>query len=175
MKRIITLSLLAFTLCTSVACKNDTISVQTEISDPYVEKDSVFAVADKFHAAFKGKKTQDIKNLTLEKGFYMGTDPEEVFNQLAFENYLKDKLTNPAIGTIEYKIDRREINMDDNGQSAVIVDEFTPAVFTQNIPWRMTSHLVKKDGKWKFDFISLSMTPKNDVVPSVNAAAFQGE
>lgn len=173
MKKIITLLLLAFSLSAAIGCKNDKTSAQTEASDPETEKNAIFAVGDKFHTAFKAKKPQDIKALTVENGFYMGTDPEEVFNPTAFEKYLLEKLTNPAIGTIDYKIDRREVNIAENGQSAVLVDQFTLIAFTQYIPWRMTSHLIKKDGSWKFDFISLSMTPKNDVVPAVNMAAFQ--
>lgn len=174
MKRIITLLLLAFSMSAAIGCKKDKASAQTEASDPESEKTAIFAVADKFHKAFKAKKPQDIKALTIENGFYMGTDPDEVFSQLAFEKYLIEKLTNPAIGTIDYKIDRREVIFEDNGAGAVLVDQFKPIAFTQYVSWRMATHLVKKDGAWKFDFISLSMIPKNDVVPAVNAAAYQG-
>ena len=105
----------------------------------------------------------------------MGTDPDEVYNQQGFIDYLMKKLGNPAIGTITYEIDRRETVIDENGNGATLVDQFTPIVFTQNIPWRMTAHLTKKDGAWKFDFISLSMIPKNDVVPYINMAAHKDE
>jgi hypothetical protein len=177
MKRTITLLALALSLSMAVSCKDDKAKAETEntATDPEAEKSAIFATADKFHTAFREKKAEDIKNLTTETGVYMGTDPEEVYNQQSFRDYLMKKLNNPAIGTIEYKIDRREIVFEDNSKSAVVIDQFTPIAFTQNIPWRMVSHLVKKDGSWKFDFISLSMVPKNGVVPAINMAAYQGE
>lgn len=175
MKRTITLLALAMSLSMAVGCKNDKSRASTEQSnDTETIKKEVNAVADKFHAAFKAKKADDIKNLTTENGFYMGTDPEEVLNQQSFTNYLIAKLNNPAIGTINYEIDRREVILD-NADGVILVDQFTPIVFTQNISWRMATHLIKVDGKWKFDFISLSMIPKNDIVPAINMAAYQGE
>lgn len=177
MKKTITLLALALSLSMAVSCKGDKAKAETESTpiDPESAKSAIFATADKFHTAFRDKKAEDIKNLTTETGVYMGTDPEEVYNQQSFRDYLIKKLNNPAIGTIEYKIDRREIIFEDNSESAVLIDQFTPVVFTQNIQWRMVSHLVNRDGSWKFDFISLSMIPKNDVVPAINMAAYQGE
>lgn len=175
MKKTITLFALALSLSMAVGCKNDKTAAATENTSPDNIKTEVMAVADKFHTAFKAKKADDIKNITTDPGVFMGTDPEEVYNQQSFINYLIKKLGNPAIGTITYEIDRRETVIDENGNGATLVDQFTPVVFTQNIPWRMTSHLIKKDGVWKFDFISLSMIPKNDVVPYINMAAHKDE
>ena len=176
MKRTITLFALAITLSAFTACndtKKDTAAETTLTPD--AAKSESFAFADKFHEAFKKKDTKTIKEMTSNTGLYMGTDKAEVFNQDSFIQYLSNKLGNPAIGTIEYKIERRETVIDEGGQSVIINDEFTPVVFTQNIPWRMTARAIKKDGAWKFDFISFAMTPSNDVVPSINAAAYQGE
>ncbi|MHA3789223.1 nuclear transport factor 2 family protein [Flavobacterium hauense] len=178
MKKIISLLAIALSLYTAVACKEDKARTGIENEknvDPKSAKSDIFAVADKFHTAFRAKKAEDIKTLTTDTGFFAGTDPEEVFNQQTFIDYLRLKLTNPGIGTITYEIDRREIIFEDGGKGAILVDQFTPIVFTQNIPWRMTSHLVKKDGAWKFDFISFAMTPKNDVVPYINMAAHKEE
>lgn len=178
MKRTITLVALALSLSMAVAC-NDTKNSDgkdTETSaDPESAKKDIYAVADKFHEAFKSKKIVEISPLINENGFFMGTDPGEVFAKQSFENYLTKKLTNPAIGTITYEIDRREMLFEDSGDGVVLVDQFTPDVFTQNIQWRMATHLVKKDNVWKFDFISFSLIPKNDVIPAVNMATYQGE
>lgn len=177
MKKTITLLALALSLSiTVISCKDNKAKTETEnkVTDPESEKTAIFVTVDKFHTAFKTKKAEDVKNITTDTGFFAGTDPDEILNQQSFITYLMKKLTNPAIGTIEYEIDRREVIFGEDGDTAVIVDQFTPIVFTQNISWRMTGHLVKKDGAWKFDFISLSMVPKNDVVPAINMAAFQG-
>lgn len=178
MKKIFILSLfILFLSVVASSCKNDaeTTVNKEKTTSPETAKDEVFAVADKFHTAFKNKNIEEIKNLLTGEGFFMGTDPAEVYNSLSFTDYLNKKLRNPAIGTIEYTIDRRELVLDDDGNGAIIVDQFNPAVFTQNIPWRMCSHLIKKDNSWKFNFISFSLTPDNDVLPAVNMAAYREE
>ena len=178
MKRTITLLALALSLSMAVACsdtKNSDGKTTAAISDPQSAKNDILTVADKFHAAFKSKKIVEISPLINEKGFFMGTDPEEVFNKQGFENYLTQKLTNPAIGTITYEIERREMLFEESGDGVVLIDQFTPDVFTQHIQWRMVTHLVKKDNAWKFNFISFSLVPKNNVIPAVNMAAYQGE
>ncbi len=178
MKRIFTLSVvILFLSITTSSCKNDTEATinQETNSTPEAAKDEVFAVADKFHTAFKTKNIEEIKALITEDGFFAGTDPDEIYNPINYINYLNKKLMNPAIGTIEYSIDRREFILDDDGKGATLVDQFNPIVFTQNIPWRMCAHLVKKDNSWKFNFISFSITPNNDVLPAINMAAHQEE
>lgn len=178
MKRTITLLALVLSLSMAVGCndnKNTDGSTTEKNADPESAKADIYAIADKFHAAFKNKKIDELKMLIDDNGFFMGTDPGEVYSHQSFVDYLNKKLSNPAIGTINYKIDRREMIFEDNGEGVILVDQFTPDVFTQHIPWRMATHLVKKDNVWKFDFISFSLTPNNDVVPAINMAAYQGE
>lgn len=175
MKRIITLFTLALSLALTTSCeKNKTTSTEEtiETTDPATAKSEIIANMDKFHDAFRNKKAEDIKILLNENGLYCGTDPSETFGYEGFIQYLNLKLTNPAIGTIGYKIDRREISLDKNNPTnAIVVDQFKMDVFTQNIMWRMVSHLTKKDNVWKIDFISLTLVPENDIVPAINIAA----
>lgn len=176
MKRTLTLLALVLSLSTLVSC-NDKNKTMTNADGKTVTVDSdsirmeVGAFMDKFHEAIKNKKIEDVKSFIDTNGLYCGTDPNEVFSQPSFINYLNLKLNNPAIGTIDYKVDRREMMFDENNQSAVILDQFNMDVFTQNIPWRMVSRVVKKDNKWIINFISFSITPDNDVVQAINIAA----
>ncbi|RWX00531.1 nuclear transport factor 2 family protein [Flavobacterium cerinum] len=180
MKRTLTLLALVLSLSTLVSCndKNKT-TTNTDGTTVTVDTDSIrietAAFMDKFHETIKNKKIEDVKSFIDINGLYCGTDPTEIFSQPSFINYLNLKLNNPAIGTIDYKVDRREMMFDENNQSAVIVDQFNMDVFTQNIPWRMVSRVVKKDNKWIIDFISFSITPDNDVVQAINIAAEKKE
>lgn len=180
MKRTLTLFALVASLSVLISC-NDKKKSTTNADGTTVTVDAdsvrieVAAFMDKFHGAIKNKKIEEVKSFIDINGLYCGTDPTEVFSQPSFINYLNLKLNNPAIGTIDYKIDRREMMFDENNQSAVIVDQFNMDVFTQNIPWRMVSRVVKKDDKWIIDFISFSITPDNDVVQAINIAAHKKE
>lgn len=168
----LTLALFLTTLLSCEEKKTSTDDETAETTDPATAKSEIITSMDKFHEAFKNKKTDEIKKLISTNGLYFGTDPNEVFGYESFINYLNLKLTNPAIGTIAYKVDKREINFDkNNSTTAIVVDQFKPDVFTPNIIWRMVSHLVKKDGEWKINFISFSLIPDNDIVPIINMAA----
>lgn len=178
MKKTFTLLVLGLLLSMAVGCndkKNTTVNADGTTAT--VDSDSlrieIAAYMDKFHGAIKSKKTEDIKSLIDINGLYCGTDPNEIFSQPSFINYLNLKLTNPAIGTIEYKIDRREIITDENNQSAIVIDQFNMDVFTQNIPWRLVSRVVRKDNAWKIDFLSFSLTPDNDIIHAINIAAYK--
>lgn len=176
MKRALTLLTLVLSLSMAVSCSDKKTTVtNADGTTVTVDQDSlkieVVTFMDKFHDALKNKKIEEIKKLIDINGLYCGTDPTEIFSQPSFINYLNLKLNNPAIGTIEYAIDRREMIFDENNQSAIVVDQFKMDVFTQNIPWRMVTRVIKKDNVWKTDFISFSITPDNDVIHAVNIAA----
>lgn len=180
MKKTFTILVLGLSLSLAVGCndkKNTTVNADgtTATVDADSTRIEVATFMDKFHEAIKNKKIEEVKGFIDINGLYCGTDPTEIFSQPSFINYLNLKLNNPAIGTIDYKIDRREMMFDENNQSAVIVDQFNMDVFTQNIPWRMVSRVVKKDDKWTIDFISFSITPDNDVVQAINIAAYKKE
>lgn len=178
MKRTLTLFALVASLSVLISCNDKKKSAtNADGTTATVDSDSlrieIAAYMDKFHDAIKSKKTEDIKSLIDINGLYCGTDPNEIFSQPSFINYLNLKLTNPAIGTIEYKIDRREIITDENNQSAIVIDQFNMDVFTQNIPWRLVSRVVRKDNAWKIDFLSFSITPDNDMIHAINIAAYK--
>lgn len=174
MKRTITLFAIALTLTALTGCEN---KKQTEIEntvDPEKSRNEIMKLSEKFHAAYKAKNIQSIKDmLIIGNGVYCDTDPDEIFSREPFLQHLTKKLVNPAIGTIDYKIDYQDILIDDNGTGAMMIENYKINIFSQFIPWRMVSHVTWKDGTWKYDAISFAITPSNDVLPAVNAAAYK--
>jgi len=174
MKKIITLLALAVALTATTSCtdKKDS-STKEKKTDIEQTRTEIVSVTEKFHAAYKAKDVQSIKALLLDTGVYADTDPNEIMSRDPFVQHLMQKLQNPAVGTIDYKIDQQEIVFDDAITGAMVIEKYKMNIFSQFIPWRMVSHLIWKNGAWKYDFISISLTPPNDVLPAVNAAAYK--
>lgn len=174
MRKTITLLALAFTLAATTACNDKHNADTTEkTADAEKTRNEVVKLTEKFHAAYKARQVDPIKAMLLDNGLYCDTDSEEIFSREPFIQHLTRKLQNPAVSIIEYKIDQQEIIFNEAMDEATIIEKYKINIFSQFIPWRMVSHVVWKDGSWKYDFLSFSLTPSNDVLPAVNAAAYK--
>lgn len=174
MKRTITLLTLMLSLTAITGCTDKHNSATAEkTKDADKTRAEVREISEKFHTAYKAKQIETIKGMLLDNGSYSDTDHTEIFSYEPFIQHLNRKLLNPAIGTIQYKVDFQEIIFNTDMDEATIIEQFNINIFTQYIPWRMVSHVVWKDNTWKYDIISFSLTPSNDVLPAVNMAAKQ--
>jgi hypothetical protein len=69
-----------------------------------------------------------------------------------------------------YSVDKREIRIAADGNSAIALEQFYMKVMTQKIPCRLIFHVVKSGDNWMIDFLSWSLIPKNeDLVKLDNA------
>ncbi|MGQ3088317.1 nuclear transport factor 2 family protein, partial [Flavobacterium sp.] len=94
---------------------------------------------DSFHSALKNKKANDFKNLLDPNGLYCGTDPSEMHNRDAYAQEMAEFLNDPTIGTIAYTVDLRQIRVAEDGNSAVIVEQYKMDLVSPEIPWRLVS------------------------------------
>ena len=174
MRKIIILLGLALSL--AMGCEQKTISPEgTEAatekpSDPETRKTEVVALMDSFHSALKNKKANDFKNLLDPNGLYCGTDPTETHNRDTYAQEMAEFLNDPTIGTIAYTVDLRQIRVAEDGNSAVIVEQYKMDLVSPEIPWRLVSHAVRKDGVWILDFLSFTLVPTNAQQALINNA-----
>jgi hypothetical protein len=70
----------------------------------------------------------------------------------------------------DYSIDKREIRIAADGNSAVSVEQMIMEVFSQKMPLRIVYHLVKNGDDWLIDFISWSFIPNNEDLGKLNKA-----
>jgi ketosteroid isomerase-like protein len=133
-------------------------------------KKEVSAMMDQFHATMFNKDASAQMSLLTEDGTFCGTDPGEVWDKKTLSDYMTKAFSDTAMVIMPYTIDKREIKIDDDGQCAFILDQFTFDAISQKIPVRFTAHAVKQDDKWMIDFSSMALIPKNEDMMKLNEA-----
>lgn len=71
---------------------------------------------------------------------------------------------------IDITVDKREIRIAEDGNSAIAFEQMFLKPFSQNIPVRTVYHLVKDNNTWLIDFTSTGFIPNNDDIDKLNKA-----
>ena len=148
------------------ACQTKTKIVPV---DTAAAKVAVTTVLDKYNSAMKGKDINVLMTLLTEDGLYCGTDSKEFLDKTALSNMMNQTLADTSL-VFDYSIDKREIRIAADGNSAVSVEQMFVKVFSQKMPMRIVYHLVKNGDNWLIDFISWSFIPNNEDLGKLNKA-----
>ena len=165
MKRLCILSVLAFLLIINPP------ELQSKRKPANLEEaqKAVNLLMDNFADRLKARNAGELAELLSEDGRYYGTDPGELLCKLAmYDTWSRQFADNSQ--NLDYTVDKRYIRVSPDGNSALVVEQFTLRQYTPNIPWRMISHAVKTGRHWKLDFISWNLTPKNEDIAKLNKA-----
>lgn len=148
------------------------IQAKNKTADLKAAQTEVNVLMDRYTNSLKSKNAKALSELLTEDGQFYGTDPTESFCKLAlietWTQMFADKSTD-----LTYSLDKREIRVSPEGKSALIVEQFSLKGVTPRIPWRMVSHALKSGKNWKFDFISWTLTPRNEDIAKLNQALDQ--
>ena len=131
-------------------------------------KKEATAMLDNYHGAMKNKNASEMSNLFAEDGLYCGTDPNELWDKEAFSDYIRKAFADTSV-VINYTVERRKVRVSPDGQSAIAVEQFIDA-YSPKILVRVVSHLVRDSVRWKLDFTSWALVPKNEDIPRINQA-----
>ena len=144
-------------------------TTEAEPVDLTAAKNAVNTVLDNYYEATEAKDIDTIANLLTDDGLYCGTDPEEFWNKEECLKLIEEMFSNESL-VLKVSIDKREIRMAADGNSATCVDQYTWEQISQKIPLRTIFHFVKIGDDWKNDFISWSLVPKNADLPKLDKA-----
>jgi len=135
-------------------------TTETEPVDLTAAKNAINTQLDNQQQAFIAKDFDAIKIMYADDGLYCGTDPGEFWDK---ERMLKSlgQMFEDESSVTNYSVDKREIRVDADGNSATFVEQYNLNPLCENIPIRSTGHFVKIGDDWKIDFISWSLIPKN--------------
>jgi hypothetical protein len=71
---------------------------------------------------------------------------------------------------IDVTVDKREIRIARDSNSAIALEQMFMQPFSQKIPVRTVYHLVKDNNTWLIDFTSTGFIPNNEDIGKLNKA-----
>ena len=164
MKRTFYLILFVVIIITACQTKTKIVSVDTAAA-----KVAIISMLDRFSSAMKAKDSNAIMTLLTDDGLYCGTDSKELLNKADLLNVMNQVFADTSYSPI-YSIDKREIRIANDGNSAIAVEQMFDKSFSQKIPFRMVYHLVKNNENWLFDFVSWNIIPNNEDLGKLSKA-----
>jgi uncharacterized protein (TIGR02246 family) len=162
MKKIYYLLLVAAMIITACQTKTKIVPVDTAAA-----KVAVTALLEKYNSAMKAKDANTLMTLLTEDGLYCGTDSKELLSKAELSNMMNQTLADTSL-VMNYAIDKREIRIASDGNSAIALEQMFFKAFSQKIPIRMIYHLVKNNDNWLFDFVSWNFIPNNEDLGKLN-------
>ncbi len=132
-------------------------------------KASVAALLDKYDSAFRAKDAPAAIALLAGEGLFCGSDPSEIWNKKQISAILTQGFADASM-TIDFAVDKREIIVSEDENSAVAIEQLYFRTFSPNIMWRIIFHAFKSGEDWKLDFISWNFIPKNEDIKKLNKA-----
>jgi ketosteroid isomerase-like protein len=151
---------------TITACQTKTKIVPV---DTAAAKEAVTKFLEKYHSAFKAKDANAIMILLTDNGLYCGTDSKELLDKASLSNMMNQTLADTSF-KVNYSINKREIRIAADGNSAIAVEQMFFKAFSQKMPIRIVYHLVKNNDNWLFDFVSWNFIPNNEDLGKLNKA-----
>lgn len=71
---------------------------------------------------------------------------------------------------IDISVDKREIRIAKDGNSAIAFEQMFLIPYSQKLPVRTVYHLVKENNTWLIDFTSTGFIPRNEDIDKLNKA-----
>ena len=132
-------------------------------------KVAVSATLDKYHSGMIAKDANIMIPMLADNGLYCGTDSKEFYDKPTLSNEMTKMFSDTTL-KIKYLIDKREIRVAADGNSAMAVDQNVVNFISPKIPIRWVFHLTKTGDNWLIDFFSLSLIPHNEDLGKLNKA-----
>ncbi len=149
---------------TSCQQKPATVVVDTEAI-----KAELTIFMDEYSVAYKAMDINKMTAFCTDDALFLGSDPSEFWSKQQITDYFMAQGLDSTM-KLEYVIDRREILVAADGNSAIVVEQFVLPIISPNMPVRCINNVVKVSDGWKFDLLSWNVIPRNEDIPVINAA-----
>jgi ketosteroid isomerase-like protein len=138
-------------------------------ADLTAAKVAVTKALDSHWTAVKAKDANAVMALLTDDVLSCGTDPEEFWNKTDMYANIRQMFADTSL-KVDITIDKREIRIAADGNSAVALEQMFLKPFSRKIPVRSIYHLVKIYDIWQFDFTSVGFIPNNEDIGKLNKA-----
>ncbi len=141
----------------------------TVVVDTEAIKAELTVFLDEYNVAYKAMDINKMTSFCTDNAMFLGSDPSEIWNKKQITDYFMSQGLDSTM-KLEFVIDRREILVAADGNSAIVVEQFILPIISPNLPVRAIDHVVKVGDGWKFDLLSWNVIPRNEDLPKLNAA-----
>jgi len=157
-------------LCSAVmlmtSCQQKPAAV---VVDSEAIKAELTTFMDEYNVAYKAMDINKMTSFCTDNALFLGSDPSEFWDKKQITDYFMSQGIDSTM-KLEFVIDRREIIVAADGNSAIVVEQFVIPIISPYLAVRGIDHLVKVGDGWKFDLLSWNVIPKNEELPKLNAA-----
>lgn len=122
-------------------------------------KDGITKVLDKMYLAYNTKDIKTFLSIMTEDGLFCGTDPTNIWTKATYAKNMTEMFADKSFSP-NITVDKREISIDKNEKSAIVVDQFF-FEWNKQIPVRHVTHFIKVGDNWKCDFLSTTFVPND--------------
>jgi hypothetical protein len=137
--------------------------------DTTAAKDDVTKFLEKYHSATNSKDIKTVIPMLANDGLFLGTDSKEFWDKKTLSDMLTQIVSDTTI-KMNYAIDKREIRIAADGNSAISIEQLFYNFISRKIPVRLVCHLVKSENVWMIDFLSWALIPNNEDIAKLNKA-----
>jgi uncharacterized protein (TIGR02246 family) len=162
MKKTFYIMLLAVMIITACQTKQGPV-------DTTAAKEAVTNLLNKWNSTWNAKDANSMMTLLDNNGLYCGTDSKELMDKPSMSNMMSQFFADTSI-VPNYSIDKREIRVAVDGNSAIALEQAILKAISPKIPVRFIFHLVKTGDNWMIDFFSGSFIPNNEDLGKLNKA-----
>jgi len=132
-------------------------------------KTEVNTLMETYLTAWNARDVNTLSSLITDGGMFCGTDPDEIMDKKNIADAWTQAFADTAFNST-FTVNKREIRMESNGNSAIVMEQYLANPYTPKIPWRLVCRAVKTANGWKLDFISWNLIPENEDIPKLNKA-----
>lgn len=143
--------------------------IQTDTVDIAAAEDAVSVILDNFHKAMMAGNVENIMSFLNDEGLYCGTDPTELWDKESLSKMMAESMADTSL-VFDYSVDKRKISVDVDGNTALVLEQFSMSALSEKMPIRLITHFVNTEDVWMMEFFSWSFVPYNEDLAKLNAA-----
>ena len=162
MKKIYFILFVVTIIIVSCVPKTKTVPVDTAAVEA-----EVTAVLDKWHAAYQGKDLTVLMSLFSEDLLFCGPAPNEFWDKPTLYPLFERPFADTSF-VISYSIIERNIKVAKDGNSAISTEHFFLDKASKKIQLRQVCHLVKSEGNWLIEYVSVAYIPNREDMGKIN-------
>jgi len=119
--------------------------------------------------AWNAKDAGTFTSYLADGGQFYGSDPSETWDKETFSALIIPLFADPS-KHYGFTLLHREVLVSTQGNSALVLEQFTMKEIIPNIIWRSVTHVAKTGDHWLIDFMCRGFIFKNEDVEKVSKA-----